>query len=178
VTSDNADILAVSEQAGAIPILRPEELASDTATSESAILHALECIQRDVSIDLLVFLQCTSPLRKANDIDNAISKLISEKSDSLLSVTKVQDHFIWHTEENVPTPSNFDYRNRRRRQDITSSYLENGSIYVFKPDILLRENNRLGGKISIYEMDKPYSFQIDDENDVIICSALVEKLNG
>ena len=72
VTSDNRDILDLSASYGAMPIIRPDELSGDTSSSEDALLHAIEIIEKTTSIDLVVFLQCTSPLREADDIDNAI----------------------------------------------------------------------------------------------------------
>jgi YrbI family 3-deoxy-D-manno-octulosonate 8-phosphate phosphatase len=56
---------------------------------------------------------------------------------------------------------NYDYRKRQREQDMHKQYRENGSIYVFHPSILRQYNNRLGGKIAVYEMDYWSSFQID-----------------
>ncbi|MFA5276467.1 MAG: acylneuraminate cytidylyltransferase family protein, partial [Candidatus Omnitrophota bacterium] len=92
VTSDSRQILEIAEKYGARPILRPKNIASDTASSESALLHTLNQIKGKV--DYIVFLQPTAPLRKTNDIDNAIKKIISEKTDSLLSLTKAYE-FIW-----------------------------------------------------------------------------------
>ncbi len=178
VTSDSDDILSVAKQYGAETIKRPAELATDTATSEAALTHALNHIQESQPIDLVVFLQCTSPIRRPDDIANAIETLVSEQADSLLSVTPLQDHFLWEQHGDEPPRSiNYDFRNRKRRQDLQETYLENGSIFVFSPRILLEENNRLGGKIAMYKMDKVCSYQIDDPDDFILCEGLLKGLN-
>jgi len=177
VTSDCDTILAIATSEGAKAIKRPEELATDNATSESAILHALDSI--DVNVDLVVFLQCTSPIRNDDDIDKAIQTLIQEQADSLLSVTEIKDYFVWGKGDTSAAPANFDHNNRKRRQDIPAQFLENGSIYVFRSPMFKEKNNRLGGKVALYEMDKFCSFQIDDEHEFAICEALLRgKLCG
>lgn len=92
VSSDSQEILTVASNYGAKPILRPKEISGDKSSSESALLHALD--QMSEEPDLVVFLQTTSPLRKMDDIDNAINKLIENKADSLLSLTETQE-FMW-----------------------------------------------------------------------------------
>ena len=59
------------------------------------------------------------------------------------------------------------------------NYVENGSIYIFKPKILKSDNNRLGGKISIYEMKFWQTWEIDtiDEIDLIEFYMKKYKLN-
>ena len=52
-------------------------------------------------------------------------------------------------------------------------YRENGSIYVFKPEILRVNNNRLGGKIEIYEMDMWSSFQVDEPKDLLLVEWII-----
>ena len=171
VSSDSDEILAVSEQYGAIGVRRPDELATDTATSESALLHALDEIERERkgNVDLVVFLQCTSPLREPRDIDGAVQALLAQDADSLFSYARLEDFFIWEQTPQGFASLNYDFRNRKRRQDVNPQYVENGSIYVFRPEILRKFNNRLGGKIAIYEMDFWKSWEIDSLDDKSLC---------
>lgn len=179
VSSDCDAILQIAESAGAIPIKRPEPLSTDVATSESAIIHAISEISKKSKIDFVVFLQCTSPIRKHDDIDNALSTLLAQEADSLLSVLKIKDYFVWQedSKEKGASSSNFDFKNRKRRQDLPTQYLENGSIYIFKPEILENCNNRLGGKIALYPMEKFCSQQIDDEAEFMLCESILRGLN-
>ena len=163
VTSDSKEILEIADTAGVKTIIRPPELSTDTATSESALLHVLNQIEE--APEYIVFLQATAPLRKSNDIDNSISHLIDDAADSLLSVTKAYD-FIWEESEGGISSLNFDYLQRKRRQDLKPLYYENGSVYVFKPDIIRKYRNRLGGKISIYYMEPWQMVDINDNADL------------
>lgn len=173
VTSDDASILAVAEKYGATPILRPEAISGDTASSESALLHALEVIEKGgEAVSLVVFLQCTSPVRALNDIDNAVATLRAEGADSLLSV--VNSHrFFWEKTPAGAKSVNYDYKNRPRRQDMSPQYQENGSIYIFTPTILKQHRNRLGGSISLYEMEESSNVDIDTEHDFLLAQSMI-----
>ncbi|MFA4971021.1 MAG: acylneuraminate cytidylyltransferase [bacterium] len=169
VSTEDSEISAVAKKCGSGVIVRPESLAADDTSSEAVLQHALEHIEgQGVAVDLVVFLQCTSPLRNEGDIDRAIKRVRDEGADSLLSVTSSKD-YLWKTGVNGPESINYDYRNRQRRQDCPSQWRENGSIYIFKPDILKRYKNRLGGKIAIYEMDYWSSFEVDTAEDWRLC---------
>ena len=138
---------------------------NDTASSESALIHSLQALEaQNINPDLLVFLQCTSPIRTGAEIDQAIAKLKAEEGDSLVSVSP-SHRFLWEEVNGVAKSINYDYRHRPRRQDMNPQYVENGSIYVFKPWVLKENKNRLGGKISLYVMSEIAAVEIDSEED-------------
>ncbi len=171
VSTDDAQIASVSEKYGAKVIARPAELATDTASSEQAILDAVNQIEEKTAkkIDVVVFLQGTSPLRESSDIDNALQKFIDEKADSLFSGAVLDDFLIWGYVDGEFSSINYDYKNRGLRQSREKQYVENGSIYIFKPEILRKENNRLGGKIIVHEMALWKTYEIDSYEDIEIC---------
>lgn len=177
VSTDDDEIADVARTYDAEIIKRPAELATDTSSSEDALLHAIDYIEREkaIRIDIVVFLQATSPIREQDDIDKAIRKYLSEEADSLFSCMKIKDHFIWEERDGAYYSANYDYRNRKLRQGIKSRYLENGSIYVLRPEIIRGEHNRLGGKITIYEMPFWKSFQIDRWEDIEVCEYYISK---
>ncbi len=161
VSTDNLEIAEIAQKYGAKIIMRPLELAHDTASSESALLHALAEIEnKGIAPELIVFLQCTSPIRTSQDIDQAIIQFRSENADSLLSVSP-SHHFLWENIDRIAKPINYDYHFRPRRQEMKPQYVENGSIYIFKPWVLKEFNNRLGGKISLFLMKEEASIDID-----------------
>jgi len=174
VSSDGEEILAVAEKYGAASIKRPPELSGDAASSESAWLHALEEIERSGrNVDLIVGMQPTSPIREAADLDEAIGQVRHEDLDSLLSVTEVEDFFNWRLGPDGPESLNYDYRSRKLRQMIEKRYLENGSFYIFRPEILRMHGNRLGGKIGMYVMERHKMFQIDNAEDIVLCESIM-----
>ena len=91
--------------------------------------------------------------------------------DSLFTAQKISDYFIW-TKKNNKFSANYSFRNRPMRQMISEKFLENGSFYIFNSKKFLKTKCRLFGKIGCFVMDKIYSFQIDDFDDVKIIKKL------
>ncbi|SEM34341.1 acylneuraminate cytidylyltransferase family protein [Bradyrhizobium sp. OK095] len=174
VSSDSDEILAAAEAAGAVGVRRPDEISGDLASSESAWLHALEAIDGRLGpFERVVALQATSPIREASDIEGALETFEREQLDSLLSVCEVEDYFNWRIGANGPEPINYDYHNRRMRQQIEKRYLENGSFYVLVPSLLREQQNRLGGRIGMHLMERHKMFQIDRPEDIKLCAAIM-----
>lgn len=174
VSSDSDGILAAAEAAGAVGVRRPDDISGDLASSESAWLHALNALDGSKGpFERIVALQATSPIREPGDIEQALETFDRERLDSLLSVCEVEDYFNWRIGANGPEPINYDYRNRRMRQQIEKRYLENGSFYVLIPSLLREQNNRLGGKIGFHVMERHKMFQIDRPEDVTLCAAIM-----
>jgi len=169
VSTDDEHIAEVSRTTGAKVINRPDELARDTSSTEETLLHAVESIPD--SPEIVVLLQCTSPLRRESDIDEAIHLVKNQNYDSSLSCC--EDHsFYWKYEDDSATAVNYEPNQRKRRQDLDHWYQENGSIYVMKQEILEEEQCRLGGSIGIHEMPKEMSFEIDTPEDYRIVEGI------
>jgi N-acylneuraminate cytidylyltransferase len=180
VSTDDDEIANVSRQYGAEVILRPEELSTDTASSESVLIHVLEYLEKNESFypDILVFIQCTSPLRRMSDIDNAIGAFLEQKADSLFT-GYVFNKFIWDLSNGKLFSLNFDCKKPRwREQDFPLQLQENGSIYVIKPWVLKELKNRFGGKIAFFEMDYLDSFQIDSYEDIELLECIMRLKTG
>ncbi|EKQ99105.1 acylneuraminate cytidylyltransferase family protein [Leptospira borgpetersenii] len=173
VSTDDAKIAQVAMLGGAQVIDRPMILATDKSKSEDAIIHALsvwEGVEADKEI--IVFMQCTSPIRTGVEIDEAIEKFVTLEADSLLSVSEFHG-FLWETKDKLAVPLNYDYKFRPMRQDIKNCYKENGSFYIFKPWVLEKTKNRLGGKIVLYEMNQAASLDIDTEFDFKLAESFI-----
>lgn len=169
VSTEDDEIAAAARSAEAEVVIRPMELATDDSPSEAALLHVLEMLERHEQYvpDLVVFLQCTSPLRTSHDIDLALETLIKEGADSLFSASR--SHFLlWRLDEGILHSINYDYRDRKPRQAMPEQFQENGSIYVMRPELLRKTGNRLGGKIAVYEMPCLDSFQVDSEEEWLL----------
>jgi CMP-N,N'-diacetyllegionaminic acid synthase len=174
VSTDDAEIADVARRAGAEVVDRPAEIAGDDAPSEAALRHVLDVLaaRERYAPDLVVFLQCTAPIRRPGDVDGAIRKLVESGADSLLSVVPAHC-FLWRETDGRAVAVNYDPERRPRRQDRAPEYRENGSIYVFAPRVLRERHNRLGGEIVLYEMDARSAVDIDDPEDLALCEHLL-----
>ena len=176
VSSDSDEILVVGEKYGARSIKRPEEISGDEATSESGWLHALEVIENiKGEMDWILAPQVTSPLRTATDICRGLDLAASGKYDSLFSCSIAEDLFFWEKRAGSLESVNYDWHNRKRRQDMPKQYIENGSFYLFRPEVLRQYNNRFGVKIGAIDMEFWKMFEIDSREDLRMCSALMKE---
>lgn len=178
VSTDDAEIASISENAGATVIWRPAELSGDTATSESALAHGFEYFEENgIGAERMVFLQCTSPLRPENGIDEALKRFDEGQCDTMLSISPTH-RFFWRTEGEIATPE-YDVLNRPRRQDMKPEdirFVENGSLYIFTKAHFESVGNRLGGKMGYVVFDEEYSLEIDTELDFLILEKIAEKI--
>jgi CMP-N,N'-diacetyllegionaminic acid synthase len=176
VSSDSDEILKVSEQYGAKSIKRPNDISDDFATSEKGWLHSIDFIGQTEIIDWVLAPQVTSPLREAKDIALGIKNASEGIHDSFFSCSVAEDLFFWQKNTDGQLDSvNYDWRNRKRRQDIPKQYIENGSFYMFRPEVLKANNNRFGSSIGIVEMEFWKMFEIDSQEDLKMCSALMKE---
>lgn len=159
VSTDSEEIAQVVRSLGlAVEVLmRPAELATDIASTESVMLH----IAQQIDFEILVTIQATSPLVRPEDFQNAFKQFELEKFDSLLSGVHI-DRYFW-TNDGIPL--NYDPQHRPRRQDFSGSIMENGAFYFTRREILLSKQCRLGGKIGVYEMSDESAVEIDEPSD-------------
>lgn len=164
VSSDCKTVKRISRENNVNFIQRPKKYANDRIMPDAAILHAYKTINKHY--DFIIFLQPTSPLRESKDIERAIEIILKNNADSLLSV-KTSNKFIWKQNKKYFYPINYDFLDRPRTQEF-KNFEENGSIYVFKPKILLKNKVRLGGKITAFKMDSWKSLDIDNKEQFLI----------
>ncbi len=159
VSTDSADIAAIAHKHGAKVIRRPESLARDRSTSESALLH----FAKEIDFEHLVFIQPTSPLLKSTYIDQGIDML--KEYDSVFSA--YSQHWVPRWTKQMPSkPLDWEPSKRPRRQDAEEIYVENGSFYITSKKCLIESGLRFSGKIGVVEMPLGESYQIDTYEDL------------
>jgi len=149
---------------------RESKNANDTASTESVMLEFITKHNFDKD-DLFLLVQATSPLTQTKDFDEALETLKNRNADSLLTCVRTK-RFYWN---NDGKPYNYDYKNRPRRQDFDGMLMENGAFYISTIENIIKEQNRLGGKIAIYEMEEFTAIELDEEDDWIIAEKLMYK---
>ena len=167
VSTDGEEIKNVVENFGFSKvevIQRSEYSSSDTATSETALIEFCE----NYKFDNVVFLQATSPLTTAVDINKALEKYLKSDKKSLISVVK-RSQFIWDVDG---YPLNYNPQNRPRRQDWDGYYIENGAFYISSRENIIKSQCRITPPVDFWEMNDKTLFEIDNPEDVI----LIEKL--
>lgn len=156
VSTDSAEIAAIAEKAGAEVLIRPAELATDTASTQDVMAHALQ----HYPADTLVLLQPTSPYRSDGLIDDCIEEFIQKGFDSLAT------GFICDYKEYG--------KNTLPRQQIQGFFYDDGNVYVIKADNILK-GDRYGTRIGRKLISRYENAEIDDEYDFWLLEQILEK---
>ncbi len=175
VSTDDPEIGAVAQEYGAEVVWRPAEISGDTASSESALLHVLDHLRQSEGYepDLLVFLQCTSPLTAPEDIEGTIRALLDANADSALAVTPFH-YFLWREgQDGSAVGINHDKSRRPLRQEREPQFLETGAVYVMRTQGFRAARHRFFGKTVMYVMPRERCLEIDDPEDLIVAEALL-----
>jgi YrbI family 3-deoxy-D-manno-octulosonate 8-phosphate phosphatase len=176
VSTDDAEIASTAEAAGARVIMRPAELSSDTASSESALLHALDqLIMVGEEPEILVFVQCTSPFIAPDDLDRGVELIIYDNADSVFSAVTTHD-FLWRATGRfgLVTGQNHDPAARPRRQDREPDFRETGAFYVMSTGGFRAAQHRFFGRTAIVQVPELSAVDIDHLNDLILAGAVAQ----
>lgn len=179
VSTDDEGIASVARDLGAeVPFLRPPELSDDKASGVAVCLHALAFAEEELGYfpELVVLLQPTSPMRRADDIDAAVCLLRERGADSLVSLKPVSEYPQWMKKmdgEQRISPLFDDLEITSARQDLEKSYLLNGAIYLSKSAFLKKNASFYGNDTCGYVMPEERSIDIDTLNDFLVAEALI-----
>ncbi|MFF7292977.1 cytidylyltransferase domain-containing protein [Microbacterium sp. NPDC008134] len=186
VSTDDEEIAAVSAAAGARVIRRPPELSGDTASSESALLHAVDEIEAGFGgeagsagerVGIIAFLQATSPFIPSAALAGAVAEVRADRADSVFSAYETYG-FLWRRgggdtgDGDQATAINHEAAHRPRRQDREPHHLETGAFYVFRAAAFRRHRHRFFGRTRIAEVPEWTAIEIDDEPQLRIADAL------
>jgi YrbI family 3-deoxy-D-manno-octulosonate 8-phosphate phosphatase len=171
VSTDNAEIAAVAFAAGADVVDRPADLAGDTASSESALLQALDTLdERGVATRIVVFIQATSPFIDPASLDEAVARV---EADADVVFSAIQTHaFLWRVGETGATGVNHDHSFRSRRQDRDAQFQETGAFYVMRADGFRAAGYRFFGTVGVVVVDERHAIEIDTVDQLAVSSVL------
>ncbi len=186
ISTDDKEIRDISIGLGAeVPFLRPDELATDTATSVAALQHAVKYIENDdgKEYDFIVEIMATNPLKNVHDIDSCIEKLIKTNADSVIAVHQLEDHHPARIKKIVDdriTDFCVPEIAETRRQDLRPyAYIRSGSIYALRRSHLMLEGLRYGSFDSRpYVLPLDRAINVDNESDFLVAEHLVTKRNS
>ncbi|MEV0447639.1 acylneuraminate cytidylyltransferase [Streptomyces sp. NPDC050600] len=183
VSTDDPGIADTARSFGAEAVQRPAALAGDTATSEAAVLHAMDAFEATTGRrpDVVLLVQCTSPFLTAEEIDGTAARITSGAADT--AFTAAPSHgFLWREEPEGPdgataTGVNHDKAHRPRRQDRTPEYLETGAVYAMAAEGFRTHRHRFFGRTALVVTDPARVLEIDDPHDLARARALAPLLD-
>ncbi|MFF6993595.1 cytidylyltransferase domain-containing protein [Streptomyces sp. NPDC008313] len=198
VSTDDTAIAAVAREAGAEVVLRPAAIAGDTATSEAAVLHAMDAHEalHGARVDVVLLVQCTSPFLVREDIDGVAAAVAEDGADTALTAAPFHG-FVWRDATEDPAAEtgpagacatavdatgghgvNHDKSFRPRRQDRPQDLLETGAAYAMDAEGLRTHRHRFFGRTELVRTDPARVLEIDDPHDLARARALAPLLDA
>ncbi|WOX12061.1 N-acylneuraminate cytidylyltransferase [Streptomyces sp. N50] len=200
VSTDDQAIAAAARQAGAEVVLRPAAIAGDTATSEAAVLHAMDAHEalHGSAVDVVLLVQCTSPFIVREDVDGIVNAIVANGADTAHTVAPFHG-FVWRDADdeatavveatgtgqvggatkvaNPPVTSggygvNHDKSFRPRRQDRPQDFLETGAVYGMDAAGFRKVGHRFFGRTELVRTDPARVLEIDDPHELARARAL------
>jgi CMP-N,N'-diacetyllegionaminic acid synthase len=176
VSTDYPEIAKVASAAGTEVIYRPQELATDSAPTEWALLHALDVLEsRGRTFDYVMVLEPTSPFRSPDTIRRCMQEIVESDAPSLMTVVETRSN-LGRLEKNVFRPLNLGAP--RRRQDREPFYLESSTVYVCRTDHLRRTKSLVADNWLAVTVSEEEALDINSELDFSIAEAFVAKMGG
>ena len=180
VSSDSDEILNISKKFGSNVLKRPNFIAKDDSSAESVVRHVLEALEEKRNLyDYIIYLQPTSPLRNEFHIDDAIKLLFKKKTDSVISVHKVNNKYLKLLTKNYDGYIKGISENiffSKNRQILPKAYMPNGAIYICKINSFFKYNGFLTKTTIPYLMPKKLSIDIDNKDDLGKVERYLKKL--
>ncbi|GCB46502.1 N-acylneuraminate cytidylyltransferase [Streptomyces sp. NL15-2K] len=187
VSTDDQAIAAAAREAGAEVVLRPAAIAGDMATSEAAVLHAMDAHEalHGSAVDVVLLVQCTSPFILREDIDGVAGAVVENGADTAVTVAPFHG-FIWRDADDAAETAdqansedvsggygvNHDKSFRPRRQDRPQDLLETGAAYAMEAAGFRKHQHRFFGHTELVRTDPARVLEIDDPHDLARARAL------
>jgi CMP-N-acetylneuraminic acid synthetase len=169
VSTDDDEVAAA---AGDVEVLRrPGELARDDTPMLDVIRHALEHVE---PCNVLVLLQPTSPLRRPEQIDEAVRLLLETGADTVVSVVEVPHRYEASSLMELRDGRLVARSEPTTRQAKERLYARNGpAILALRPSAL--GDGLYDGNVVAYVMEEHDSLDIDTPHDLEVAEALLAR---
>ncbi|MCE8924277.1 cytidylyltransferase domain-containing protein [Bacteroides ovatus] len=175
VSTDSEEIKRVVEEYGLkVPFLRPDYLATDTATSNDVLVHAVNYYkEHGHEYKKLCLLQPTSPLRTVEDVEGAL-KLYRDDIDMVSGMIKSHIPSILNEETDEGYMVSVFNKNGFGRQYVREMYETNGAVYVMNIQSLIEKGMKGFTRKVKYVMTKEHSVDIDDTIDFMLVETIIK----
>ena len=172
VSSEDDEILAISNKFNAKIFRRDSQNSVDKTTLDPVIHEAYEAIKviEKKDYEIVITLQPTSPLLSPKSIENAIDTLLEKELDTIISGTW-DSHLSWIKKEGKFLPN---YKKRLNRQELPEIYRETGGFLITRTEFV-QPNSRLGGSIEIFPLKQKEAIDIDNYEDWSLCEYYLKR---
>lgn len=181
VSTEDNEIAEISKDFGAeIPFMRPENLAKDSTSTIDVVYHVIDEFKSiGKHFDIVALLEPTSPLRKKNDLDLALEKLIESwnEADSIVGLGEIQleSPFVAQIiQDKYLKPFVDSSKKIKQRQEYPKVYFPYGVIYATKTEVLLKEGTFYPKKTIPYFLERWQNYEVDDYCDFLCTETIMQ----
>ncbi len=181
VSTDDAQIARVAKQFGAeVPFRRPAELATDRAPELLAWQHAIRSVEAQLGrrVDVIVTIPTTSPLRKPEDIQRCLDKLLATDADAVITVTPAQrsPYFNMVTVDKAANAAVvISQKKFFQRQAAPKVYDVTTVAYAARRDYVMTTTSILSGRVKAVEVPVERALDIDTLFDFKLAEFLMKR---
>jgi len=182
VSTDDPEIAEVARSHGArVPFIRPADLATDESLQIDTVRHAVGFLEAQGEFhDVVLILQPTTPLRRPEDVDGALTLLETSGADSVISICEVGGRHpltcYRADSDNVLSPLLPSDARGVQRQEFNAVLWRNGAIYAMRRDIVMIQSSLYGARTVGYPMPEERSFNIDSLFDLRVTEGYLRLL--
>lgn len=175
VSTDSDEIGNIAGKAGVYTIKRPPDISSDTAKTESALLHALDYLREEEGriFDYVLTAQPTSPFRKSSTINKFVEQFLKNKDQYDAQLTLHEDYTDFWIKNGKNEFERLYPHAPRRRQERKPLYAENSCLYITNAEILKKKNSIMGSKCAGFIIDAKEAIDINEIKDIELAEILL-----
>lgn len=181
LSTDSEEIANCASEYGLNTIdLRPSIYATDTARNIDVVIYEIKKYEQNhnITVDIVVLLQPTAPMRTSKDIDKALQIFHENEGQSLISVYKANfahPQIMYYLSNQRAKPVLSDVKEINRRQEFRDVYVRNGALYIATRNQLVLRENLIGENSLIYEMPRSRSINIDEPYDLELAEWMMSR---
>lgn len=180
VSTDDERVAACAKSLGLDVLMRPASLAADDTPMLPVLQHAIDAMRATgFNTDIVVLLQPTSPLRRAEHIDAAVMWLERTRGDSVVSVVEVPHQFtptsVMRLDDGLLKPF-LDGPVARRRQDKPRLYARNGPAVLAVHARVIEGGSLYGNETWPLLMTPEESLDVDTPADLGLGEYLIGRV--
>lgn len=153
--------------------LRPKSLSGDNVKTIDVIKYELKRLKKiGMHYDIIIIFQPVCPFRNKEIFKKAYNLIAKKKTDSVITLKKVKEHPLKMYKFNKNRIKHYLNENSEKksflpRQKLQDLYLRQGSMYMFKSD-LLKKNRFISSKTIGLEVSDKYALNLDTNEDLIL----------
>jgi CMP-N-acetylneuraminic acid synthetase len=168
VSTDSNEITNIAKRNGVYTIRRPDLFSTDTASTESVLIHALNYMRENENreFEYVITAQPTTPFRKSVTIDSFINEFRKRKDIYNAQLTLHADHSDFWIKKDINAFVRLYPHAPRRRQERNPLYVENSCLYITESKILRETESVLGTKCTGFIIDNYEALDINEMEDM------------